>query len=168
MTSILAIDPGYSQSAWVSYDNGIPTEWGIWNNELVIGQIVNSSADLFVIERIASYGMAVGEEVFETCVWTGCFLQAWKNQHGSVPIRLFRKDIKIHLCGSTRAKDANVRQALIDRYGPSKEVAIGSKKNPGPLYGLSKDCWAALAVAVTADEWFLQPRKNKPRGRSMA
>ncbi|MBV8782506.1 MAG: hypothetical protein JO353_14005, partial [Phycisphaerae bacterium] len=48
-----------------------------------------------------------------------------------------------------RAKDGNIRQALIDRFGPTKERAIGKKKSPGPLYGMSGDCWSALAVAVT-------------------
>jgi len=48
-----------------------------------------------------------------------------------------------------RAKDANIRQALIDRYGPGKDKAIGQKKTPGPLYGFKSHEWAALAVAVT-------------------
>jgi len=56
--------------------------------------------------------------------------------------------VKLHLCGSARAKDTNIRQALIDRYGGS--AAIGKKAAPGPLYGVSKDVWSALAVAVTA------------------
>lgn len=28
-------------------------------------------------------------------------------------------------------------------------TAIGSKAAPGPLYGISRDVWSALAVAVT-------------------
>lgn len=90
---------------------------------------------------IASYGMAVGAEVFETCVWIGRFMQAHPdlNMH-----RIKRGDVKMHLCHSMRAKDANIRQALIDRLG-----APGTKKNPGKTYGVSGDVWAALAVAVT-------------------
>jgi len=40
---------------------------------------------------------------------------------------------------------------LIDRYGGvgGKRAAIGLKASPGPLHGVSKDVWAALAVAVT-------------------
>jgi hypothetical protein len=97
------------------------------------------------IEMIASYGMPVGAEVFDTCVWIGRFTQAWPA--ATVPI--FRKDVKMHLCGQTKAKDKNVRQALIDRFGPGKDKAIGKKAKPGPLYGYSGDLWAALAVAVT-------------------
>jgi hypothetical protein len=57
--------------------------------------------------------------------------------------RVFRKDVKLHLCNSPRAKDANVRQALLDRLGPQ-----GTKKAPGPTYGVKSHEWAALAVAV--------------------
>jgi hypothetical protein len=45
-----------------------------------------------------------------------------------------------------------VRQALIDKFGPGKELAIGKKASQGPLYGLTGDFWAALGVAVTASE----------------
>jgi hypothetical protein len=65
-------------------------------------------------------------------------------------LRIYRADVKLHLCNSHRAKDKNVRQALIDLYGPTKEAAIGRKASPGPLYGLAGDGWAALGVAVTA------------------
>jgi hypothetical protein len=91
---------------------------------------------------IASYGMAVGASVFETCVWIGRFVQTASVSGGNVT-RVFRKDVKLHLCNSPRAKDGNVRQALIDRLGPQ-----GTKKAPGPTYGVKSHEWAALAVAV--------------------
>ena len=92
---------------------------------------------------IASYGMAVGREVFETCVWIGRFKQAFRAPE---MVRLvYRKDVKMHICGTPRAKDANIRQALIDILGPQ-----GSKKAPGPTYGVASHAWAALGVAVTA------------------
>lgn len=94
------------------------------------------------IEMIASYGLAVGREVFETCVWIGRFQQAWR-QPSDVRL-VYRRDVKLHLCGSPRAKDANIRQALIDKVGPQ-----GTKKAPGPTYGVRSHAWAALGVAVT-------------------
>ena len=39
---------------------------------------------------------------------------------------------------------ANIRQALLDLIGPQ-----GTKKAPGPTYGVRSHEWAALAVAVT-------------------
>ena len=57
--------------------------------------------------------------------------------------------MKLTLCGDARAKDPNIRAALIDRWGGSKAAAVGTKKSPGPLYGFKSDMWAALAVAET-------------------
>ena len=58
-----------------------------------------------------------------------------------------RRAVKLALCGDSRAKDANIRQALIDRFGGS--AAVGRKAAPGPLYGITRDVWSALAIAVT-------------------
>lgn len=144
---ILAIDPGTEQSAFVLYDNATREilDKDIWENNLFIPYIQSRYHDHLVIEMIASYGMAVGKAVFETCVWIGRFIQAdvdsgAEKYHSLV----YRKDEKMFLCGNMKAKDANIRQALIDLIGPQ-----GTKKNPGPTYGFSKDMWAALAVAIT-------------------
>lgn len=70
---------------------------------------------------IASYGMPVGKEVFETCVWIGKFAEA----SGMKESYIYRKDEKMNICHSMKAKDSNIRQALIDRFG-----VVGTKKNP--------------------------------------
>jgi hypothetical protein len=57
-----------------------------------------------------------------------------------------------HLCEFVRANDANIRAALIDRFGPGKDKAVGRKATPGPLFGLKGDEWSALAIALTAHE----------------
>ena len=160
---ILAIDPGPERSAWLWLGDGMPVAFAIEPNATVLQRLHDSGGlgwdeepATLAIESIASYGMAVGAEVFETCVWSGRFIQGWLDagilrwrEEDSVR-RIFRRDVKMHLCGSARAKDANVRQALIDRYGPGKEAAIGRKATPGPLYGVTSHAWSALAVAVTA------------------
>jgi hypothetical protein len=148
---LIAVDPGPTQSAYVSIDK---TGWGpeivgfgkIDNDAMRLMLIRMSSVgkSVMAIEMIASYGMAVGAEVFETCVWIGRFIEAC-----GVPfVTMYRRDVKMFLCGNNSAKDANIRQALIDRYG-GKEKAIGKKKSPGPLYGIHDDVWAALALAET-------------------
>lgn len=158
MTTILAIDPGTTESGWVILDNGLLHASGVFTNEDAIEVVASRSGghyprpcDVLAIEMVASYGMPVGAEVFRTVWWTGRFAESWLENGGSDPVEVYRKDVKLHLCGSPRAKDANIRQALIDRWG-GKDAAIGKAKNPGPLYGVKSHAWAALAVAVTVDD----------------
>lgn len=145
MTTILAIDPGTSQSAWLRFDGTRPQGFGITANEILVKALRSGGLpDVVVIEKIESYGMAVGAEVFDTVWWAGRFAEAAER----VPVVMLpRRVVKLALCGDSRAKDANIRQALIDRFGGS--AAIGRKAAPGPLYGISRDVWSALAIAVT-------------------
>lgn len=148
--TILAIDPGNAQSAFVVRRGGEILQHGILGNDRLLPEVRGNRefvADHLAVEMIASYGMAVGAEVFETCVWIGRFVQAWGREYSLV----YRKDVKMFLCGTMKAKDANIRQRIIDIYGPGKEKAIGRKAAPGPLFGVRADEWAALAVAMTAE-----------------
>jgi len=136
-------------SAYVVYDvaTGRPTRsFGKLPNDEVLALVIASCGkeSTLAIEMIASQGMSVGAEVFETCVWVGRFMQTFG---ASRTVRVYRNQVKLHLCGQVRAKDGNVRQALIDRYGGP--TAVGTKKAPGILYGISNDVWQALACAVT-------------------
>jgi hypothetical protein len=145
---LLALDPGTHRTAWIALDlvTRRPLGFGIEPNEELIGRLRRGGRafDFVVIEKVESFGMAVGAEVFETVWWSGRFAEAID----PVPVeRLGRKAVKLVLCGTDRAKDPNVRQALIDRYG-GREQAIGTKARPGPLHGVSRDVWAALAVGV--------------------
>lgn len=143
---LLAIDPGPSSSAWILFDRDKgPITFGFIENDRLIDMLPSSEAREMAIEMVACYGLAVGADVFETCKWIGRFVQAWNA--GERHTLVYRKDIKMHLCHSMRAKDSNIRQALIDRFG-GKDKAIGKKKTPGPLFGVSGHLWSALAVAV--------------------
>lgn len=151
MSVILALDPGTTETGFVLYMGGEVLRSGVLPNEQMLLQVEHAPGiDTLAIEMIASYGMAVGREVFETCVWIGRFKQAW-SRPDDVKL-VYRKDVKLHLCGSPRAKDPNVRQALIDLYpatGGGKVPQIGVKAKPGPLFGMSSHAWPALGVAVT-------------------
>jgi hypothetical protein len=143
--NIFAIDPGPVKSAWVRWAGSqIHNHSHAENAEVlsVVRAMAEQGATL-AIEQIACYGMAVGAETFETCVWTGRFMEAWLSRCDIPVVRVPRVQIKTHLCHSARAKDGNVRQALIDRLGQP-----GTKKQPGPTYGVAGDVWAALALAV--------------------
>lgn len=142
---ILAIDPGTDESGWVILDDQRILASGVYPNETMLSMVKVSNygeMDGLAIEMIASYGMAVGREVFETCVWIGRFKQAWRIPNDVMLI--YRRDVKLHLCGTTNAKDANVRKALIDLLGPQ-----GTKKAQGATYGVKSHAWAALGVAAT-------------------
>jgi hypothetical protein len=98
--------------------------------------------DVLVIEQIASMGMAVGQEVFDTVRWAGRFEQLWRGHRRPVE-RVKRIHVKVAICGQSKANDANIRTALIDRFG-----GIAATKKGGVLYKVAGDAWAALAVAV--------------------
>lgn len=145
MQNIIAIDPGTTDGAYVVW-NGVErkvVEAKILPNDTLIEFIKHQQCtDHVFCEMIASYGMAVGKETFETCVWIGrceqvCLDRGWSFQ------RVYRMDVKMWHCHSMKAKDANIRQALIDKYG-----AQGTKKAPGPLYGVASHMWSALAIAT--------------------
>lgn len=153
---LCAIDPGPTESAYVLYDtvNGKLLEWAKVHNGLLLTKLEDTQwADELVVEMIASYGMPVGKDVFETCTWIGKFEDRWDRYGALRPRRrVTRIEVKSHLCHSAKAGDANVRQALLDRWGGSDKVAKGTKAAPGPLYGLAGDGWAALGVAITDSE----------------
>jgi len=141
---VLAIDPGNEQSAWVEWDGQTIRNHGKGPNADVLEVIPACNPDVLAVEEICSFGMPVGREVFHTCIWTGRFLQV--AEYYNIPHELIpRREVKLYLCNSLRAKDSNVRQALIDKVGSQ-----GKKACPGPTYGIKADEWQALGLAVTA------------------
>jgi len=150
---ILGIDPGNQQSAFVRYDTETrkPGLHETLSNSEVLPLLSSLSYAHLAIEMVACYGMPVGASVFDTCVWIGRFTQVAVSHFRPVSY-IYRREEKMLLCGNMKAKDGNIRQALMDRYGSTREAAIGTKKTPGPLYGFAGDQWAALAVAITFSE----------------
>lgn len=148
---ILALDPGPEQTGFCFYDGERVLDFGVQPNAEILAHLRINEAPRLAIEMIASYGMPVGCEVFETCVWIGRFQQAWRKPDAVELI--YRKDVKMHLCGTTAATDANIRRALLDlfpRTGGGATPQVGTKAKPGPLYGMSSHAWPALGVAITA------------------
>lgn len=148
MPKVFAIDPGPTQSAFVVWDGEFIREFDKVDNNILIDIIeVNAwCSHKFVIEQVRSYGMPVGEEVFDTVHWSGRFHQASNTHVDLMP----RKDVKMHLCHTNRASDSNIIQALRDRFAYGvRNYGKGTKKEPGFFYGFSKDIWQAFALAVT-------------------
>jgi hypothetical protein len=154
MSIYIGVDPGPEEHGVVWYDSHakrvIRSENAITTN---LVPLLFDFDGIVAIEWIESYGMAVGKSVFETCLEIGRLVDA-PRQLRMIPRRL----VKLHLCGTMRAKDPNVRQALIDKLG-----AVGTKKSPGPLHGVSGHLWSALAIAVYAAECVESEPEYKPR-----
>jgi hypothetical protein len=141
MKTIFAIDPGPEKSAFVQW-NGKVIDHGHVTNAEMRQLLIGREYDTCAIEMLASYGMAVGASVFNTCLWVGRFCEVSRME----PVLCYRKDIKMHLCKTMRSKDKDIRQALLAKVGPQ-----GTKANKGPTYGITSHSWAALAVAVYAE-----------------
>ena len=142
---ILGIDPSNTRHAWAAYDSDahvvmghgrdLYEEWGV---------VPFASLDYTVVEMVASYGMAAGATLFDTCVEIGKLMMRLSPTRAYIR-RVTRQQVKLAICGQARAKDANVRQALLDLWGGKDATKKG-----GPLHGIAADTWAALAVAVAA------------------
>ena len=159
MKSIIAIDPGTTQSAFVIWDGLTIFQMGIWDNtklncylagDEIDFVFVTDRIDALIIEKIESMGMAVGASTFETVYWTGIFACTWGVDF---TVRMPRRDVKMHLCNSMRAKPANIRQALIDRFEPDLKPRQRPK---GIMKGLTNHTLDAFALAVT---WWDQHSK---------
>jgi hypothetical protein len=154
---ILGIDPGTTKSAVAQWDGKRVTAV-IKDNEILVKEFQQGFWGGFpVIEMVASYGMPVGKEVFETCVWIGRFIQALERNNPPT-LRYTRNEVKMHFCHQTRGVDDGVLiRVLKDRFGEK-----GTKKNPGLTYGLKADMWQAFAIAVMAYDNLNLNQKEKP------
>lgn len=155
MTIVLAIDPGNVKSGWVAFDTTamLPLQFGKHDNEYMLRVIDKwtigaDAATLLAVEQIKSYGMRVGDTVFETCVQSGRMMQRWLEntaQEFDQILRVPRTTAKSTLGLKVTTKDKDIRRAIIDRYGGDEATKKG-----GVLHGVAGDVWAALAVAFVA------------------
>ena len=156
---VLALDPGDTQTGYCFIDTDTlrPLRFGKEDNQNVLLLVQMETYDLLVSERVASYGMAVGRNVFETCEWVGRYTQA---SHAPVAY-IYRQEEKLHICHDSRAKDSNIRRALIDRFAQHDlKNGRGTKKRPDWFYGFRKDVWAAYAAGITYIETEMKERAS--------
>lgn len=154
MQYVIAIDPGPRMSGLcvIEEDTYKPILRRKLANELIVDTVKCAlGISKVVIEMVGHYGtgMPAGKDVFDTCVWIGRFLEQFSIR-GITTHTLKRGDVKMHLCGSMRANDATIRQALVDRFAPGeRNHGKGTKKAPGWFYGFAEDMWQAYALGVT-------------------
>lgn len=153
-TLVIGIDPGDVQSAYACWRNGKLLSFGLHENTDFKKLMVELFEDhvkkegetcdiVFYVEDIVSMGMAVGKAVFDTAKYIGRLQEIFEAEDGLRYEMVSRIHIKMHHCGTTAAKDPNIRAAMIERFGPK-----GTKKDPGFFFGVAgNDIWSACAIA---------------------
>jgi Holliday junction resolvasome RuvABC endonuclease subunit len=141
---LLAIDPGNVQSAYtiIDVETHTPIFFDKIDNKEFLDLIENLNSyttrlypKKVVIEMIANMGMSAGKTLFDTARWIGRFQQ--KSIDVGLEVELiYRNEVKMSLCGHPRAKDGNIRQALIDEFGL--------------IPNMSADEWQSFAVGITS------------------
>lgn len=146
---ILSLDVGTTETGYCYTDDYEIIEFGKIDNNELLEKVKTYDYKLLVYEEFASYGMAIGQSTIKSITWNGRYMQTALDRN--IPVSyVFRKDEKINLCGSMKAKDSNIRQALIDRFAKFDfKNGKGTKKNPDYFYGFSKDMWSAYCICVT-------------------
>ena len=153
---ILGIDPGPHHCGAALYDTDARRVLGSWK-ALTVDQAVGAvqslkdthGVELVAIERVQSYGIA-GASLLRTAEVGGVLHQAASRELLEV-VWLYRREVLRGLDVTGKGnRDSLVRQRLIEMHGGDRVSAVGTKKKPGPLYGVASHAWAALAVAVVA------------------
>lgn len=148
---ILGIDPGNVSSGWVLYDtksHTIPYH-GQTDNDALLQTIGHSPCGVVAIEYMKTRGMRIAQEELDTQFMAGRLVQA----SGKRWLAISRMEVKMEICGDSRANDAAIAQGVRDLFpatGGGKRPKVGTKKQPGPCYGITSHRWQALAVAITA------------------
>jgi len=151
---ILSFDPGPEKCGLVLLDTSTMSVSIAMKDATVSASLVAIESwahevDLVAIERVQSYGIS-GSSLLKTSEVVGRLQQ--QAVRSELPVELvYRREVLQHLDVTGRGnKDSLVRHRLIETFGGTKSVAVGTKKAPGPCYGVSSHAWSALAVAMTA------------------
>ena len=98
-----------------------------------------------LIEQVMAQGQS-GNDLLRTAEVSGRLYQCASVRSGATAHFMPRREVCSALGISGKGKDAQVREVMIEQHGGSKALAIGTKKAPGPLYGVSGHAWQALGL----------------------
>jgi len=164
MNTIIGIDPGNIESAICVYDGErIFYCAKVPNGDLF--RIIKEHHDEFTLyrktparvymETIQSYGMSVGQEIFDTCFFIGRMQQ--RMEDNSILYNMVkRKEIAQHHCLSVKANDSNITTALVDRFDPSRTFG---KYGKGTVKNTGSGGWAKCQKSPL----FVTPKEDKKR-----
>jgi len=152
---ILGLDPGPETSGVVLVTNEYPPRIRYACAELEIKHIkLPNNTAYTVIEWLSSYGTIVGENTFRTALVAGQIKE--RSEAMGIAAYLIKRPEASHiLTGQRGAKDKHTKAAIREiyqdagmAYGGGADPTKGTKKYPGPLYGISSHAWDALAVII--------------------
>ena len=149
MGPILAIDPGPTASGYVVYvAGGAPralracAEASI---EELLAELERYRADggtQVVCERVSA-GRVSGKDILQTCEIVGRIIQACHTLGLPLELRYRREVLHALGVGGGASKDSLVRGVVLELH----PGGCGTKRAPGPLYGVSSHAWQALGLA---------------------
>lgn len=169
-TYILAIDPSCNESAFVLFEENTlrPIDMGFLPQDDMLNYL-NKLIEKFdtevklklAVETIQFLGGTAGSTVFRTCILVGRILERASLSGIYSDIKeIYRKEEKINLCGTMRANDKRIKDALVSRFAKGvQNIGKGTKKNPGWFYGFKKDLWQAYAVGITYYDLYVIGRR---------
>ena len=126
-------------------------------------------ADVVVCEWLTSYGAAVGATVLETAAVVGAVEAAATigvGDRAPTVERITRPEVALELCGTRRARDSQIHEAIRQIYrdaglatGGGSDATRGVRAQPGPLYMVRSHAWDALAVVLA---WWRRQTEGQP------
>jgi hypothetical protein len=175
MIALLGIDPGSEKSGVLRYEilTRCVTPIGILPNCQVLDRLrylreTRDPEDVLVVEDTKAYtlprksgaGRFFPEQVRLATFAAGRFVECWGGPYALMD----RRRVKQLLTGQTTVGDPEIWEALLDRFGGTRKRAVGVKAKPGPLYGVTADLRAALAVCLAYVEELSIPHSLNCRG----
>ena len=94
-----------------------------------------------LIERVSA-GAVSGKHILQTAEVVGRLMEYFETRNFTYHTLYRREVLKALGVGSGASKDALVRQVVLELH----PEGTGTKKNPGPLYGVSTHAWQALGL----------------------
>lgn len=130
----LCIDPGNKQSGWITCveDESVVGHLRITRSGIDLNRTIRRAMSqqrevhkevTLLVECPKPTGLPVAAEVMETLIEIGRFLQMWRGPWSYI----FRQEAKIGITRSAKSTDANVSQALKDRFG-GESIAVAGKR----------------------------------------
>lgn len=144
---LIGLDPGPETSGVVVYRAGGSPQVIESHAKLALPHVRTllnqypSFSTTVVIERVSA-GAISGKDILQTAEVVGRFAEFCELRRMAHHL-LYRREVLAALgVGGGASRDSLVRQAVLELH----PEGTGTKKKPGPLYGVSSHAWQALGL----------------------